>query len=141
MIRGGRQNGEHVSAEDRQYIEDEDSAQALGTVLTTAVVTAAVVPFVQALAKKAAEDSYDAVRSLLRKAFRAARKNSAIPARPLLVVKNDDPGLNAVLYAKPDMTDEAIRALADLDLGTITGSAKVQIFWNERTGSWQIDRK
>ncbi|WP_410575498.1 hypothetical protein [Amycolatopsis sp. cmx-4-61] len=121
---------------------------ALDTVITTAVVTAAVVPFVQTLVKKAAEDSYDAVRSLLKRAFRDARGKkgaAADPAKQLLIVKGDDPGVQAVLYAKPDMPDSAIAALAELDLDAITRTGrtpdKLQIFWNESSNQWQIDSK
>jgi hypothetical protein len=134
-------------------VEDADavgSPQALGTVITTAVMTAAVVPFVQAIAKKAAEDSYDAVRSLLRRMFRDARtKNggAANGATSLLIIENDDPAVQTMLYARPDMSDAAIRALSELDLDDATGKSrrgkpkKVRIFWNETSGQWQIDRK
>lgn len=122
--------------------------QALDTVITTAVVTAAVVPFVQAVARKAAEGSYDAVRSLVRRMFldaRARNGGTGNPPKPLLIVKNDDPSLKAILYVKPDMTDAAIRALAELDLDGISDKggrpARLQIFWNEAGTRWQIDRK
>jgi len=121
----------------------EEPAEALETVIITAVVTAAVVPFVQTLAQKAAEDSYDAVRSLLRRRFREARvasKEPAGPVRPLLVVKNDDPGLDVNLYAQPDMDDAAIRALAELDLSdAVRGRRKLRVYWDEQAGRWQID--
>lgn len=132
----------------RTHPDFGEPPRALGTVITTAVVTAAVLPFMQGLAKKAAEDSYDAVRSLLRRVFRTARaKNGgAVEApKPLLIIKNDDPGLKAILYVKPDMTDAAIYALAELDLDGIAGtrgkSEKLQIFWDETAGRWQIERK
>lgn len=125
-----------------------EHAQALDTVITTAVVTAAVVPFVQALAKKAAEDSYEAVRSLLKRTFRDARGKKAAAADPpkqLLIVREDDPGTQAILYVKPNMSDAAIEALAELYLDVIANKGrkpdKIQIFWNETSNRWQIDRE
>ncbi|GGU73363.1 hypothetical protein [Lentzea flava] len=120
--------------------------QALGTMITTAVMTAAIVPFVQELAKRAAQDSYDATRTLLRRLFREARTKSGDGPGQLLIVKDDDPGAKAVLYAKPDMSDEAIRALAELDLDGLTAKNrkkpdKVRIFWDEAAGRWRVDRK
>lgn len=114
--------------------------QAFDTVLVTAIVTAAVVPFVQALAAKAAEDSYAAVRSALRRRFREARGADEPEAEPLLIIRNG----NLTLYARPEMTDAAIEALAGLDLAAITEAARtgqVQIFFNETTGRWQIDQR
>jgi hypothetical protein len=114
--------------------------QAFDTVLVTAIVTAAVVPFVQALATKAAEDSYAAVRSALRRRFREARGADQPEGEPLLIIRNG----NLTLYARPEMTDAAIGALASLDLAAITEAARtgqVQIFFNETTGRWQIDQR
>ncbi|MGW1341925.1 hypothetical protein ACWCOV_12830 [Kribbella sp. NPDC002412] len=135
-------DAEHSEAD--QVSHDPHEAEALETVIITAVVTAAVVPFVQTLVQRAAEDSYDAVRNLLRKRFREARvasKEPAGPVRPLLVVKNDDPGLDVNLYAQPDMDNAAIRALAELDLGAAAHgrSKKLRVYWDGQAGRWQID--
>lgn len=46
-------------------------------IVTTAVVTAALMPFVQTLAAKAAEDAYEAVRTLLHRLFREHRTNGS----------------------------------------------------------------
>jgi hypothetical protein len=118
--------------------------EALETVIITAVVTAAVVPFVQTLVQKAAEDTYDAVRELLRRRYREARvtgKEQAGPARTLLVVRNDDPGLDLNLYAEPEMDDVAIRALLELDLSEATRGRrkKVRVYWDEHARRWQVD--
>jgi hypothetical protein len=116
---------------------------AVETMITTAVVTAAVVPFLQGLVTKAAEDSYQAVRAALRRRFAQARGAEAEPeatGQPLLIVN----GGTVVLYVRPEMNDEAIRGLAGLvevvDAGDPAAS-KVQIFWNETDGRWQIDRR
>lgn len=130
-----------------EKVPAEAQSRAFGEVITTAVMTAAVVPFAQSLAKKAAEDSYEAVRSLLRRMFREARagKDDDIP-NTLLIIQNDDPQLNARLYARPDMSDVAIRGLADLSFDqAITGAdrgkvVKLQVFWNEAAGCWQVNK-
>lgn len=114
--------------------------QAFDTVLVTAIVTAAVVPFVQTLVTKAAEDSYAAVRSALRRRFREARGADPHDGEPLLIVRNG----NMTLYVRPELTDAAIEALSTVDLAAIAEAArarKVQIFFNEVTGRWQIDQR
>jgi hypothetical protein len=133
--------GEDSELDDVSDLREEE---ALETVIITAVVTAAVVPFVQTLVQKAAEDAYDAVRDLLRCRYREARVTSedqAGPVRTLLVVKNDDPGLDLNLYAEPDMKDAAIQALRELDLSKATRgrSKKVRVYWDEHAQRWQVD--
>ncbi len=112
---------------------------ALDAVITTAVITAAVVPFVQGLVARAAEDSYQAVRALLRRRFAAARggREPDPTSRAVIVVKSGD----VTLYLRPEMDDEAIRGLADLPGMLPPGEerGRIQVFWNEAAGRWQID--
>jgi len=119
-------------------------------VITTALITAAMVPFLQALATKAAEDSYNAVRVLL---SRIARRHGAKARRQadqagtgtgvLLIV--GDPKRNLTLRIRTDATDEALRALAKLDLSSTTPdsqterSSPLRLEWNPDTHSWRIE--
>lgn len=80
-----------------------------------AVLSAAVVPFVKALAAKAADDTYGAVRNLLR---RIARRRTRSPAQEQLLVV-EDPAVPLTLHIRTQATDEALRALADLDLTAV----------------------
>ncbi|OKI18694.1 hypothetical protein A6A25_39340 [Saccharothrix sp. CB00851] len=113
--------------------------------IATAAVTAAVVPFVQAIAKKAADDSYDAVRGWLKGLFRDSKAKRIPPGgapKELLVVTDLDPKIK--LYLPTDLSDQAIRALEqlDLDTGVARGKrdkvTKLPIYFDERTGTWRI---
>jgi hypothetical protein len=124
------------------------SANALGEVIATATVTAAVVPFVQALAKKAAEDTYSGVRDWLRELFRKSKTKRVPPGhRPseLLVVQDDEPNLNLRLYVPTEASDRALRSLEQLDLTEEVARAKrgkvarVRVYWDEREGRWRTD--
>jgi TPR repeat protein len=109
----------------------------------TAVLTAAVVPFVKALASKAADDTYSAVRNLLRRiAHRHTRKSAPAPDQLLVV---EDPAVPLTLHIRTQATDEALRALADLDLSDVDtghrGRKRVKrrvIAWNPETRSWHV---
>lgn len=127
-----------------------DRSSALGEVVTTAVITAAVVPFVQTLVTKAAEDSYAGARDWLRRQFSredAGERGPESPSRTLLVVRDPDPGLNVALCLVPDVSHEAIRALEHFDLEAVTAEAeldavtRVRVYWDEAAGSWRTERK
>jgi TPR repeat protein len=106
----------------------------------TAVVTAAVVPFVKALAAKAADDTYGAVRNLLRRiARRHTRKGTPAPDQLLIV---EDPAAALTLHIRTQATDDALQALAKLEdveaepRGRKGGKRRV-IAWNAETKSWR----
>ena len=110
-----------------------------------AVITVAIVPFVNALLARAANDTYEKARSLLRRLVdREGRDDQPdLPlAKQLLIVEDPDPRLNLAIHLWADTPDGAIRALKDLDLEKLsagaTGVGKVRIYWNRATQSWQI---
>ncbi|WP_125727623.1 hypothetical protein [Kibdelosporangium aridum] len=126
--------------------EPNGTANALGEVIATAAVTAALVPFVQAVAKKAGEDSYDAVRGWLRGLFHKAKDKRTPPGenpRELLVVSDLDPSVK--LFVPTDASDQAIDALTHLDLSNELERrkrgevAKIRIYFDKRTGTWRTD--
>jgi hypothetical protein len=87
------------------------------TIALTAVVTAAVVPFVQAMVTKAGEDSYDGLRRWLGDRFRRALPPRHRPdQRDQLLVIGPSPGRpeDAVVQVWTDLPDEAITALSQL---------------------------
>ena len=121
----------------------------LEVVIVTAVVTAAVVPFVKELATKAADDAYAGVCAWLDRLFAEKRSepdSSYLVKNHLLIVEDPDPRLNLALHLWTDTPDEAIHALVDLDIDTVvrrSGSEheKVRglwVYWNQNTRSWQI---
>ncbi|MGW2746538.1 hypothetical protein [Streptomyces sp. NPDC001450] len=90
-----------------------------GTVVVTAVVATAVIPFVQALISKAAEDAYGQARALVQRMLRrSSPQHEAGNGATLLIT--DDPDAHITLCLWSDVTDEALRALASLDLDELT---------------------
>jgi len=121
------------------------SVGALPEVIVTAVTTAAVVPFIQTLVQKAAEETYAGVRSWLRGLFRRSRAVDDSPGqrqRELLIVRDVDPKLNLSIYVPTEISDRALRSLEHLDLDTEVRKGKVtkvRIYWDEQTGQWKSD--
>ncbi len=110
-------------------------------VAATALITAAVVPFFQALAAKAGEGAYEAARSLLRRRLRrdgdtrAARRTGPV----LHVVQ--DPGSGTRLELRSGhLTDEALRELTLTDVETLTApdpsGRQVTVYWEPAAGAW-----
>ncbi|MFE1884176.1 hypothetical protein [Streptomyces diastatochromogenes] len=120
-----------------------------------AVVTVAVVPFVNALVTKAGEDGYSAARALVRWLFRRGREVELPEQRPprrgeprpdrLLIVEDPDPKLKMAIWLGVDTPDERLRALQDLDMGAVVDDAEsrqakvIQIRWDEVTRSWKAN--
>lgn len=134
--------------EDLNYGHDLTESHALGEVIATASITAALVPFVQQLAKRAADHAYDGVRSWLRGLFQGAREKRGPDGQrinKLLIVRDPDPALNLSLVIPTDLSDRAISALDRLDLDTAVTTArrgkvpKVHVFWDEQAGQWSIE--
>jgi alcohol dehydrogenase class IV len=131
------------------FVDDEPgTSSALGDAVATAVITAAIAPFVQTFAAKAAEKSYAAARDWLRRQFRtqSADDDVEVADRALLIVRDHDPRLDMALYLSADIPNEAIQALARLDLEKATAATgldpvtKVRVYWDEAERSWQVER-
>ena len=107
-------------------------------ILTTAIVTAVVVPFVQTLVTKAAEDTYVAVRAVVRRLISKHRSKESLESQ-LIIFQDPDTGIALHLWA--DVSDEAIRALVALDLKNLTVGLtrddRVHLVWNSVTASWR----
>ncbi|MFE1589294.1 hypothetical protein ACFW6Q_26885 [Streptomyces sp. NPDC058737] len=120
-----------------------------------AVVTVAVIPFVNTLVTKAGEEGYAAARALVRWVFRRGRavklpeqhpprrgERAPRPA-PLLIVEDPDPQLKMAIWLGVDTPDERLRTLKDLDMGAVVEDARsrdakaVQIRWDEASRSWK----
>ncbi|MEU1508429.1 hypothetical protein [Kitasatospora sp. NPDC005748] len=139
--------------------EDEEArrhaagaAPDLGSVVITAVVTTAIVPFVQAIASKVAEDAYGQARQLVHRLLRRGRESSGVEGSSqhsalepggepgLAIVQDPDAGI--ALYLWSNASDEALRALSALDLDELThrrpDQGQVQLVWYPASGTWQI---
>lgn len=116
------------------------------TIVGTAAVTSVVLPFVQALVGKAAEDAYAAVRRLLHRglgnpvtADQREISPAADPARePLDLVAIRDPETNTELVMPTALPDDAIRQLLRLGPGQIAG---LVLTWDEHTQTWRQARR
>ncbi|MFH8776336.1 tetratricopeptide repeat protein [Streptomyces sp. NPDC017958] len=113
----------------------------MGTVVVTAVVATAVIPFVQALISKAAEDAYGQARTLVQRMLRrSSTQHEAGNGATLLIA--DDPDAHITLCLWSDVTDEALRALASLDLDELTAQrpdrGRIRLVWNPANSRWQI---
>jgi hypothetical protein len=101
------------------------------TVVATVVTASALVPFVEALIGRVAEDTYDGVRSKLRKLARKLAKGDEPAESTLIVVSDPDSRLR--LHMRTDATDEALAALRDVDLSGPRGALR----WNPETRTWE----
>jgi hypothetical protein len=132
---------------DNNVPETPQSAQALGEAIVTAVLTAAVVPFPQAVVKKATEDTYAGTRHWLHRLFQGAKtEDDATRQRgpELLIVQDLDPHLNSYLYLPTNISDRALRSLAQLNVAALVAEARVtagtiRIYWDDRAGQWRTD--
>ncbi|MBT2226003.1 lipopolysaccharide assembly protein LapB [Nonomuraea sp. NEAU-A123] len=101
------------------------------TVVATVVTASALVPFVESLIGRMAEDTYDGVRGKLRKLARRLAKGGE-PAESTLIVVSD-PHSHLRLHMRTDATDEALAALRDVDLSGPRGALR----WNPETREWE----
>lgn len=129
----------------------------LAAVAATALVTTAVVPFIQALISKAAEDAYGQARGLIRRMLRrneepASAAEAIEPAGvpvgepageegPSLLIA-DDAEAGITLFVWSNASDEALRALSSLDMDELTArrpdQGKARLVWHPETGRWHL---
>ncbi|MGW6405034.1 hypothetical protein [Streptomyces sp. NPDC055134] len=115
----------------------------VAVIVSTAVVTTALVPFAQTIVTKAVEDTYAGVRVFLSGLFAKHRpsgeRSDPRTRNKLLIIKDPDPRLTLAMHLWSDTPDGAIRALKDLDLDALTGGDKPRsLFWNQARGDWQV---
>jgi hypothetical protein len=108
------------------------------TAVSAATVTILVVPFIQALASQAAQGSYEAARNVLRRMFRRGsdrRDTLAQPSERILIA--EDFGHQLTLYIPTEATDEALDALAQLDLSSDSPGCRGKLRWNSALRKWE----
>ncbi|GAA0975761.1 hypothetical protein [Streptomyces rhizosphaericus] len=110
--------------------------------MVTAAVTTAVIPFVHALISKAAEDAYGQARALVQRMLRRSPSSPSETNNGATLLIADDPDAHITLCLWSDVTDEALRALASLDLDELTAQrpdrGRIRLVWNSATARWQI---
>jgi TPR repeat protein len=136
-----------LARESEKWLTEEQlRAGDVGTVALTALVTTAVLPFVQALVSKAAEDAYGQARELVRRLVHRDRSaNSASgPSREsealFTIVEDPDAGISLHLWS--DVSDDALQALAAFDLNELTArrpdQGRIRVVWDQASGTWRI---
>ncbi|WP_141202851.1 tetratricopeptide repeat protein [Streptomyces griseorubiginosus] len=120
-------------------------------VIVTAVVTTALVPFVQALVSKTADDAYGHARQFIQRLVRRNRTTSndeeastspaAVEADAGLAIVQD-PQANISLVLWSNASDEALRALSALDMNELTlrrpDQGQVHLVWHPASSTWHI---
>ncbi|WP_104530835.1 hypothetical protein [Wenjunlia vitaminophila] len=106
-------------------------------VAATAVVTAAVLPFVQALATQAGQRAFEAARSLATSLVRRPQQDH--PRHFILIVQ--DEGSPVTFQVPPGLPDAALQALAITDVEELAApdpnGGEVKIYWSPATAQWQ----
>jgi tetratricopeptide (TPR) repeat protein len=109
----------------------------LAEVVTTAVLTGALVPFLQTMVSKAGEDSYQAARAMIHRWATMLRRSPAPPPES----HPDHAGMEGVvLRISAHVSNEALRQLAALDFTVIrqTMGSAVEVSWDESSREWKI---
>ncbi|MEV7890406.1 hypothetical protein ACWD3I_24385 [Streptomyces sp. NPDC002817] len=112
------------------------------TIVATAVVTTALVPFIQALATKAAEEAYGAARSLISRLLHSdQRATTPPPSGPVFYVLQDPQSGTHLELRTGRLDDEALHALTLTDLETLAApdpaGGTVTIRWDDSVGLWR----
>ncbi|MFJ3667163.1 hypothetical protein ACIPSE_11965 [Streptomyces sp. NPDC090106] len=147
---------------DTQSTKSAGTLPQLATVAVTALVTTAVVPFIQALVSKAADDAYGQARNLVRRLMRQDAQRPADAAsvesvdesagattgeeppgdeQPGLLIA-DDTRTGITLFVWSNASDESLRALSSLDMDELSlrrpDQGRVRLVWHPTTGRWHI---
>lgn len=112
------------------------------TIVVTAVLTSALVPFIQTLATKAAEEAYGAARSLISRLLHSDQQATAPPpSGPVFYVLQDPQSGTRLELRTGRLDDEALHALTLTDLETLAApdpaGRTVTIRWDNSVGLWR----
>lgn len=106
-------------------------------IVATVVVTAAVLPFVQALAAQAGQRAFEAARSLVTSLVRRTRQDH--PRHFIFVVQDEDRPIT--FEVPPGLPDAALQALAITDVEGLAAAdpngGEVKIYWSPETAQWR----
>ncbi len=119
----------------------------LATVVMTATITSAVVPFIQSLAAEAAKDVYHGAKALIRRLYQR-RDGAAHPEDDqddedvTYLLRVRDPELRIMLHVRSDIPAEAVAALQGVEVADLAeerdAADPAQLFWDATRGSWRV---
>ncbi|MFD5968360.1 hypothetical protein ACFWGR_19380 [Streptomyces sp. NPDC060311] len=165
LVRQGRNEEAHewtvraaaMRVDGRPRLRVDDEARSPGPpvleVVMTAVIATAVVPFIQSLVSKIADDTYAQARQmigrLLRRGDRRTDEEGQL-AQGSGESPEDQPGLAVVrdteagitLYLWSNASDEALRALSALNFDDLAArrpdQGQVRLVWNPASRTWHL---
>lgn len=123
-----------AEAEDYQR---QNPHRGLSEVVTTAVLTGALVPFLQRMVSKAGEDSYEAARAMIQRWAPMLRRSPPPPPEN----QPEHGGMEGVVVRiSADTSNEALRQLTALDLPAVrqTMGGALEVSWDEYLREWKI---
>jgi hypothetical protein len=127
-------------------------------VVLAATATAVILPFIQAIATKAGEDAYEAIRRLIQRRPNHKRNDDAdgegeqtgyddeqvrwwsealLSSPPCRLI---DDSSHVALSLPPEIPDEAARALGDFNL-KLRSNVWIELSWDDDTMAWVIRRR
>jgi tetratricopeptide (TPR) repeat protein len=122
----------------------------VATIVMTATITSAVVPFIQALAAEAAKDAYRGAKSLIRRLCRRQDGSAAQPGddraddneEVIYLLRVRDPELRITLHIRSDTPTKAIEALQGVEVADLVeerdAADPAQLFWDAQRRSWRV---
>lgn len=105
-----------------------------GTMVTTVIATAAVIPFLQTIVTKAGEDGYGAVRSAIRRMSGSVRVQPTQPTAP-------DGMKNVIIHVPVNVQDHALRRLTSMDLAALmraSNASAIEVSWDDARQEWKV---
>ncbi|MFD0068375.1 hypothetical protein [Streptomyces sp. NPDC056690] len=109
------------------------SVRSIESLVTTVVITAAAIPFLQTVMAKAGENGYNAARQ-------AVRRLSGRQQVPLPPAADDDMS-SVILHVPLNVPDDALRRLANMDLAALRRASDAQVIevsWDDAQQEWKV---
>ncbi|WP_234341019.1 hypothetical protein [Streptomyces sp. NRRL S-1813] len=137
-----RAQGESGTAPEPEPSELEPRVGGLPDAVTTAVVTAAVMPFLQAVASQAAGDAYAKSRALINRVLdRGGSDDASLCQGPALHIVHDPQTGTRLELRGGELSDEALHMLTLADLDTLSApdpqGRTVTVYWDREVGLWR----
>ncbi|MGY5079568.1 hypothetical protein ACWIGX_21130 [Streptomyces nigrescens] len=137
-----RAQGESGTAPEPEQSELEFRVGGLPDAVATAVITAAVLPFLQAVATQAAGDAYAKSRALINRILHREGSDDPDPCQgPALHLVHDPQTGTRLELRGGELSDEALHMLTLADLDALSAPDRqgrtVTVYWDREVGLWR----